>query len=210
MTDHALTLYYAPQSRASTTRVILDELGADYELKVLNPVAGDLGAQAYLEINPLGKVPALRHHDSIVTESIAIALHVADLYPQAGLAPVPGDPLRAAYLRWMAFYGSTFEPAIVDRSFGYEPDPTQATYRSYDRVIEVLASQLEKAPYLLGQTLSVADLQYGSAFRWLLMFNLLPDLPVFREYAERITARPSFQRVFEDEARLVAEREAAA
>ena len=209
MADDKLTLYYTPQSRASTTRALLDELGAPYDLHVLNMRAGELKSPGFLAINPLGKVPALRNGETIVTESAAIALYAADLFPQAGLTPGLDDPRRGAYLRWMVFYGSSFEPAVVDKAFDREPTP-QSPYGTYEQVMDLLAEQLGKAPYILGDEISIADIQWGSALRWTLMFKIVPDLPVFTEYAQRITSRPSFQKIFEDEARLVAEHEAAA
>lgn len=204
-----LTLHYVPRSRASTARVLLDELGAPYDLHVLNMGAGELKSADYLAINPLGKVPALTHGDTVVTESVAIALYVGDLFPQAGLTPAIGDPRRGAYLRWMTFYAACFEPAVMDKVLGHDPGP-QSPYGSYDQVMEILAGQLGKAPYILGDRITVADIHWGSALHWTLMFKLVPNLPVFTDYAERITARPSFRRVFEDEARLDAEHEAAA
>lgn len=204
-----LTLHYAPRSRASTTRVLLDELGAPYDLHVLNMRAGEHKLPDYLAINPLGKVPALTHGDTVVTESVAIALYAGDLFPQAGMTPAIGDPRRGAYLRWMVFYAASFEPAVVDKALGHDPGP-QSPYGTYDLVMETLAEQLGKAPYLLGEEITVADIHWGSTLRWTLMFKLVPDLPVFTDYAERITSRPSFQRVFQDEGRLDAAHEAAA
>lgn len=204
-----LTLHYAPRSRASTTRVLLDELGAPYDLHVLNMRGGELKSPDYLAINPLGKVPALTHGDTVVTESVAIALYAGDLFPQAGLTPAIGDPRRGAYLRWMVFYAACFEPALMDKVLGHDPGP-QSPYGTYDKVMETLAQQLGKAPYLLGDQITLADIHWGAALRWTLMFKLVPDLPVFTEYAERITSRPSFQHVFQDEGRLDAEHEAAA
>ncbi|GGE83075.1 glutathione S-transferase [Stappia taiwanensis] len=204
-----LTLYYMPGSRASTARVLLDELGAPYDLHVLNMRTGELKSPDYLAINPLGKVPALTHGDTVVTESVAIALYVGDLFPQAGLTPAIGDPRRGAYLRWMTFSAACFEPALIDKSLGHDPG-SQSPYGSYDQVMEVLADQLGKAPYLFGDRITVADIHWGSVLYWTLMLKLVPDLPVFTDYAERIAARPSFQRVFKDEVRLQAEHEAAA
>lgn len=210
MTDHKLVFHYAPRSRASTLRILLDELGANYELKVHNAKAGDLQSPEYLKINPLGKVPALQDGETLITESIAIALHVADLYPEAGLTPGLTDPRRGAYLRWMVFYAASFEPAVVNKSFDTDIPRQIAPYCTYDAVMKTLAAQLEKAPHILGDQISAADIFWGSALRWTLMFDLVPDWPVFTEYAERITARPSFQRVLENEAVLDAEQEAAA
>ncbi|WP_439530412.1 glutathione S-transferase family protein [Pannonibacter sp.] len=210
MTDRKLTLYYAPRSRSSTTRVLMDELGMLYDLSVLNMRAGEMQSSAYLAINPLGKVPALQHGDTIVTESIAIALYLADLYPEAGLTPAITDPRRADYMRWMVFYAASFEPAVVDKAVGNVVPPETAPYGSYDKVVAILAAHLETSPYMLGDRISVADIIWGASLRWLLMFNLLPDLPVFKDYAARITSRPSFQNVFADEVRLDAEHEVAA
>ena len=110
-----VTLFHSPNSRSGSALVLLEELGADYELKVLNLKTGEQRQPAYLAVNPMGKVPAIRHGDAVVTEQVAVYLYLADLYPEAGLAPAIGDPLRGPYLRWMAFYGSSFEPALMDR-----------------------------------------------------------------------------------------------
>ena len=210
MTDHKLVLHYAPRSRASTLRVLLDELGANYELKVHNAKAGDLQSPDYLKINPLGKVLALQDGETVITESVAIALYAADRYPEAGLTPGLTDPRRGAYLRWMAFYAASFESAVVNKAFNTEIPQQIAPYCSYDAVMKALAAQLEKAPYILGDRISAADIFWGAALRWTLMFGLVPDWPVFTEYAERITARPSFQRVLADEALIDTAQETAA
>ncbi|MTI44202.1 glutathione S-transferase [Roseibium hamelinense] len=204
MTNHKLVLHYAPRSRASTIRVLLDELGAEYDLKIHNVRERALETEAFLAINPLGKVPVLQDGETIITESVAIALHAADLYSQAGLTPASGDSQRGNYLRWMVFYAESFEPAVVDKAAGFEMPQLLAPYCSYDKVMEALAAQLRNAPYILGDRFSVVDILWGSALRWTLMFDLVPDWPVFADYAERITGRPSFQRVFEEEAALAA------
>ncbi|WP_425086935.1 glutathione S-transferase family protein [Stappia sp.] len=210
MSTEKLTLHYAPRSRASATRALLDELGAPHELNVLNIRAREQKSPAYLAINPLGKVPALSHGDAVLTESIAIALYLGDLFPAAGLTPMPGDPRRGAYLRWMVFYAASFEPALSDRMYGHVPPANESSYGTFDQVIEALADQLARAPYILGEDITVADIQWGASLQWALEFKAIPDRPVFRDYAARVTARPSFQRLFEDEARLDAEHEAAA
>ena len=102
--DDQITLFYSPQSRATGTRVLLEELGAPYDLHVLNMKAGEQRKPAYLAINPLGKVPAIRHRGALVTEQVAICIYLADLFPQAGLTPAIDDPRRGPYLRWIAYY----------------------------------------------------------------------------------------------------------
>src|SRR5919201_1284440 len=118
-----ITLYYSPQTRAFGTKVLLEELGAPYDLHVLNMKAGEQRKPAYLAINPLGKVPAIGHRGQLVTEQVAVFIYLADLFPQAGLTPGIDDPLRGSYLRWIAYYGSCFEPALIDRAMKREPAP---------------------------------------------------------------------------------------
>src|ERR1700750_3003472 len=120
-TSDRITLYYSPQTRATGTRVLLEELGAPYDLHVLNMKAGEQRGPAYLAINPLGKVPAISRGEALVTEQVAIYIYLADLFPEAGLPPALDDPLPAPYLRWIAYYGSSFEPALIDRFMKREP-----------------------------------------------------------------------------------------
>ena len=191
-----ITLYYAPQTRATGTRVLLEELGAPYDLHVLNMKAGEQRQPAYLAVNPLGKVPAVSHRGQLVTEQVAVYIYLADLFPQAGLTPALDDPLRGPYLRWIAYYGSSFEPALIDRFMQRTPAPvTQSPYADYDTMLGALEAQLANGPYLLGERMTAADVLWGTAFSWTLMFGLVPKRDVFVSYAERMTARPAFQRV---------------
>src|SRR5262245_14694531 len=120
-TSRQVTLFYLPNTRATGVHILLEELRADYRLHVLDRSREEHHGPEYLAINPMGKVPAITHGDAVVTEQVAIYLYLADLYPEAALAPPIGDPLRGPYLRWTAFYGSCFEPAIVDRSQNRAP-----------------------------------------------------------------------------------------
>ena len=94
-----------------------------YDRHVLDLNTGTQRQPDYLAINPMGKVPAIKHGDALITEQVAIYLYMADLYPEAGLAPAIGDADRGPYLRWMAYYSACFEPAIYDRSQKREPGP---------------------------------------------------------------------------------------
>jgi glutathione S-transferase len=105
-----VTFFHAPQTRSGSTRALFEELGVDYDLHVLNLKSGTQRQPDYLAINPMGKVPAIRHGEALITEQPAVFLYLADLYPEAKLAPLIGDPLRGPYLRWMVYYGSCFEP----------------------------------------------------------------------------------------------------
>ena len=122
-TTDTVTLYHAPHSRSSATLTLLEELGAPYRLHVLSLNAGDQRQPAYLAVNPMGKVPAVKHGDALITEQVAIFIYLADLFANAGLAPQMGDPLRGPYLRWLVFYAACFEPAIGDRALKREPAP---------------------------------------------------------------------------------------
>ncbi len=157
-----LTLYHSPQTRSSGTLVLLEELGAEYDLELINMKAGEQRKPAYLAINPLGKVPAIRIGESLVTEQGAIFIYLADLFPRANLAPALDDPLRGPYLRWLVFYGSSFEPAIVDRALKRDAAPqAMSPYGDYDSVMRALAEQLETGPYLLGNRMTAADVLWG-------------------------------------------------
>ncbi len=200
-----VTFFHAPQSRSGGTRALFEELGVGYDLRVLNLKAGEQRQPAYLAINPMGKVPAIRHGDALITEQAAIFMYLADLYPAARLAPPIGDPLRGPYLRWMVFYGSCFEPAVIDRSMQREPAaPSTSPYGDFDTMLKTLTDQLEKTPYLLGDIFSAADVLWGTALNWTTMFKLVPELPVIRAYIDRVTSRPAMQRAAAADAELVA------
>src|SRR5215510_13674726 len=131
--DDKIILFHSPQSRSVGALTLLEELGAPYELHVLNMKAGEQRQPAYLAINPLGKVPAIRHRGALVTEQVAIYTYLADLFPKAGLTPALDDPQRGPYLRWIAYYGSSFEPALIDRFMKREPAPvSHSPYSDYE------------------------------------------------------------------------------
>ncbi len=191
-----ITLYHAPNSRSSATLLLLEELGAPYDLHVLNMQTGEQRKPAYLAVNPMGKVPAIRHGDALVTEQVAVYIYLADLFPEAGLAPPIGDPLRGPYLRWLVFYGSSFEPAMVDHALKREPGrPATMPYGDFDTMLNTLLNQLEKGPYILGERFSAADLLWGATLTLMTGWKLVPDLPVIRACVERHNARPSVARV---------------
>ena len=200
-----VTFFHAPHTRSGATRALFEELGVDYELRVLNLKTGTQRQPEYLAINPMGKVPAIRHGDALITEQPAVFLYLADLYPAAKLAPPLGDRLRGPYLRWMVYYGSCFEPAVMDRSIQREPlSPTACAYGDYDTMLKTLTDQLEKGPWLLGDTFTAADVLWGTALNWTTQFKLVPELPVIRAYIDRVQARPAMQRAAAADAALAA------
>ena len=209
MNQQRLSFFHSPQSRSAGTRALLEELGADHDLHVLDLKAGEQREPAYLAVNPMGKVPAIRHAGALITEQPALFIYLADLYPEAKLAPPIGDPLRGPYLRWLVYYGSCFEPAVVDKSMQREPAPPSVCgYGDYDTMLKTLTDQLEQGPWLLGDTFSAADVLWGTALNWTTMFKLVPELPVIRAYVDRVLARPAMQRAAAKDAELLATRSA--
>jgi glutathione S-transferase len=207
--DHNLTLYHSPNTRSSGALTLLEEIGAPYALHVLNMKAGEQREPAYLAINPMGKVPALKHGDALITEQVAIFLYLADLFPETELAPPIGDPLRGPFLRWMVFYAACFEPAVIDRANQREPAPLpMSPYGDYETMLHTLTTQLAGGPYLLGERFTAADVLWGGALTWTTMFKLVPELPVIKGYIDRCGARPAVARVRAKDAELAAAHEA--
>jgi glutathione S-transferase len=212
MSQHdTIVFFHSPNTRSGGTRLLLEELAAPYELRPVNMKAGEQRKAAYLAINPMGKVPAILHRGELVTEQAAIFIYLADLFPQAALAPGLDDRLRGPYLRWMAYYGSCFEPAVVDRALKREPGaPAMSPYGDFDTMLKTLTDQLGKGPYLLGERMTAADVLWGTALAWTTAFKLVPELPVIKDYTTRLGARPSMAKVKAADAKLAAEHEAAA
>ena len=191
----ALTFYHSPNTRSTATRILLEELGVPYELKVLDNNKGENRQPAYLAVNPLGKVPAIVHNGEVVTESVAIFLHLADAFPAAGLAPKIGEQLRGPYLRWMVYYAAAFEPAVVDRAQKREQAPIgMSPYGDFDGMLKVLTDQIAKGPYILGDRYSAADVLWATGLGWTMHFGIVPKLPAIEAYVGRVKARPAFER----------------
>ena len=210
-TSDTIVFFHAPNTRSAGTRILLEELGAPHELRAVNMKAGEQRKPAFLAVNPMGKVPAILHRGELVTEQVAVFIYLADLFPQAGLTPALDDPRRGPYLRWMAYYGSSFEPAVVDRALKREPGPlNMVPYGDYDTMLKTVTDQLAKGPYMLGDRMTAADVLWGTALTWTVMFKLVPELPVITDYVKRMTGRPAFEKVKAADAKLAAEHEAAA
>lgn len=200
-----IVFYHAPNSRSGGTFALLEELGADYELRLVNLRAGESRSPEYRQINPMGKVPAIQHGDMLITEQPAVFMYLADLYAEAGLAPAVDDPLRGPYLRWLVFYGSCFEPALVDRSLQREPaPPSTSPYGTWDDVLGALQLQLGKGPYMLGKRFTAVDVLWGGALHWAMLFKLVPETLQLRTYADRVITRPAMQRVAARDAEFLA------
>lgn len=199
-----LTLYHHPHSRSAGVRVMLEELGVDYRIELVDLHAGDQRRPEFLALSPLGKIPTLVDGDTVVTEQVAVYLHLADRFPEANLAPSIGDPLRGEYLRWMVYYASCFEPAVVDRSLKRDPAPAMTSpYRDFDSMLAALENRIGRGPWMLGDRFSAADVLWGTALRWTTQFELVPKSDVIAQYIERATARPAFQRAAKLDAELL-------
>ena len=210
-TGTTLTLYHSPNTRSTGVRILLDELGVDYRLAALDTQAGEHRKPAYLAVNPMGKVPAIVHDGAVVTEQGAIYLYLADCFPAAGLAPPIGDPLRGPYLRWLFFYGSAFEPAIVDRAMQRDAGrAAMSPYGDFDTMMGTLTAQLGRGPFLLGERFSAADVLWGSALGWTTRFKLVPEHPDVTAYVARVSGRPSVAQVRALDEALAATQAAAA
>lgn len=195
MAEQTLTFYYAPQTRAGISLWMFEELSIPYELQILNLKNGDHKKPDYLAINPMGKVPAIRHGETVITENAAICCYLADIFPQAGLAPAIGDPRRGTYLRWMFYSPSCIEPAIADKALQREPGrPSMLGYGSFDDVIEVTAHAVSQGDYILGDIFSAADVIMGSMIRYGMMWDILPKRDEFTAYVGRLNQRPALLR----------------
>ena len=192
-----VTLYTNPMSRGRTVHWLLDELGAPYEIKLLDLAKGEQKSPQYLAINPMGKVPAIVHRGGVVTEAAAICVYLADVFPQAGLAPKLDDPKRGTYLRWFFFCVGCFEPAVMDKMFGRPPfeRPGAISYGTYETMLATLETALEPGPWILGERFSAVDVFVGSQLHYALMTKGIEPTPVFQAYVDRIAARPALQKI---------------
>ena len=191
-----LMLYHASPSRSSIILWMLEEIGRPYDIKLLSLSKGENLKPDYLAINPMGKVPALRHGDAVITEGAAICTYLADEFPDKKLNVPVGKPERGVYLKWLFFGPSVIEPAMTDRAFPRKESPRAASvgWRDFDTVLDIVSNALKKGPYLMGEQFTAADIVIGSGLRYGMMFKLIPERKEFLEYVGRITARPAAQR----------------
>jgi len=188
-----LIFYTNPQSRGRIVRWMLEEIGQPYRTEILG-YADSMKAPEYLAVNPMGKVPAIKHGDAVVTESGAICAYLADAFPQAGLAPPVGDKRRGPYFRWMFFTAGPLEAAITNKTLGVEVPPERRPmvgYGCYDDAINGAEQALKAGDYILGDTFSAADVYFGSAIGFYLQFGSIEPRPAFVAYVERLQARPA-------------------
>ena len=200
-----LTFYTNPMSRGRIVRWMLEEVGQPYKTELLD-FATTAKAPAYLAINPMGKVPAVKHGDIVVTESAAICAYLADAFPAVRLAPPSGDRLRGLYYRWLFFGAGPVESAATNKALGFvvpEDRKGMAGYGSLAQVIDVLESAVSRGDYLVGGNFTAADLYLGAHIGWGMQFGWLEKRPAFERYWDRISKRPAAVRAREIDDALI-------
>ncbi len=202
-----LVLYTHPMSRGRIARWMLEEVGEPYRAEILE-FAGSMNAPEYLAINPMGKVPALRHGETIVTEAAAICAYLADVFPDANLAPPPGSRLRGPYYRWLFFAAGPIEAANTNKALNVEVPTERARmvgYGSQERALSVLEDQLNHSEYIAGDRFTAADVYVGSHVGFGMMFGTMDKRPAFERYWALVGTRPAAERAREIDDKLAAE-----
>lgn len=188
---HDLVFYTNPQSRGRIVRWMLEECDVPYHTHVVD-YGADMKSSPYIDINPMGKVPAIVHRGKVVTETAAIITYLAEVFPEAGLVPPPVQ--RQDYYRWLFFAAGPLEAAITDKSLGIDITPEQTRrvgYGNLELVIEILAKAVSAHPYIAGNSFTAADVYVGSQVGYGLLFKTLPEREEFIKYFDRIKDRPA-------------------
>jgi len=196
-----------PQSRGRIIRWMLEEIGQPYRTELLE-YGTTMKAPGYLAINPMGKVPAIRHGDTLVTEAAAICAYLADAFPEARLAPPPGDRLRGPYYRWLFFVAGPLEAAWTNKAMGFVVPPERermAGYGRFEHVIDALEGAVSRAEYVVGDSFTAADVYVGSGIGFGMQFGMIEKRPAFERYCQRLSTRPAAQRAKEIDDTLAAQ-----
>ena len=188
-----LVFYTSPMSRGRIIRWMLEEVGQPYRTELMN-FGGSIKSPEYLAINPMGKVPAIKHGDAVVTECGAICAYLADAFPQANLAPPPGSKLRGPYYRWLFFAAGPIEQAANSKAMGWEAPAERKAMLGYGCMEDVLAAldgAVTGREYLVGDSFTAADLYLGAHLGWGMGFGTIEKRPTFEAYVARLQARPA-------------------
>jgi glutathione S-transferase len=186
-----LVLYTNPMSRGRVARWMLEEVGVPYRVEILD-FGTTMKAPAYLAINPMGKVPAIRHNDKVVTENAAICAYLADAFPDASLAPKPSE--RADYYRWLFFAAGPFEYAVTNNAFGMKPPPEREAavgYGNHKAALDTLEYAVTRMPFIAGDRFTAADLYVGSHLGFGMQFGTIGKRPAFEAYYAKLKDRPA-------------------
>ncbi len=188
-----LTFYTNPMSRGRIVRWMLEEVGCEYAIEVLELDA--MKSPDYLAVNPMGKVPAIRHGQTVVTECAAICAYLADAFPDAGLAPALDG--RGAYYRWMFFAAGPVEAAVTNTAMGFElPADKEKTagYGTLQAVRDVLIGAVSGDGYIAGDAFTAADVYVGSQVGWGLQFKTIETHPALEAYWAKVSDRDAYRR----------------
>jgi glutathione S-transferase len=202
-----LVFYSSPMSRGRIVHWMLEEVGVPYRFEVVNLESEDQKKPGFLAVNPMGKVPAIVHRGTVVTECGAICAYLADAFPAARLAPPVDSPLRGTYYRWLFFGGTCVEAAVIDRMLSRPPAsrPGALGYGSYDDTVATLEKALTPGPYILGPQFSAADVYVGSQIGFGMMMKALEPRPAFKDYLDRLQERPAYKRFMEKSDQIAGE-----
>jgi glutathione S-transferase len=202
-----LVFYSSPMSRGRIVHWMLEEVGVPYRFEVVNLESQDQKKPGFLAVNPMGKVPAIVHRGTVVTECGAICAYLADAFPAARLAPPVDSPLRGTYYRWLFFGGTCVEAAVIDRMLSRPPAsrPGALGYGSYDDTVATLEKALTPGPYILGAQFSAADVYVGSQIGFGMMMKALEPRPAFKDYLDRLQERPAYKRFMEKSDQIAGE-----
>ncbi len=186
-----LIFYTSPMSRGRIVRWMLEEVGVPYRTELLD-FGSTMKADAFRAINPMGKVPAIVHGGAVVTEVAAICTYLADVFPDAGLAPVPAE--RAAYYRWLFFAAGPVEAAVTDKSLGVELPPGRQAmvgYGTFALALDTLETAVAGRAFVAGDRFSAADVYVGAQIGWGMAFGSIERRPAFEAYVAPLFARPA-------------------
>jgi glutathione S-transferase len=204
-----IIFYHNPMSRGQIIRWMLEEVGAPYDTEILD-YASSMKSDEYRKINPMMKVPAIVHKGRVVTEGAAICAYLADVYPEAGLAPREEE--KADYYRWMFFAAGPLEQAVTNNFLGLKTTEEQSRtvgYGSYDLAVNTLSDHLAGRDYVCGSRFTAADVYVGSQVMWGTQFGTLPKLDNFLDYSERLGQREAYKRGKDEDNQLISEMQAA-
>ncbi len=200
-----LVFYTNPMSRGRIVRWMLEEVGQPYRTELMDFTV--LKSPEFLAINPMGKVPAVTHGDTVVTECAAICAYLADAFPQADLAPALGDRARGSYYRWLFFAAGPVEAATTNRSLGFETPAGREMmtgYGTYEATINTLEQAVSRSTYIVGDRFTAADVYVGSQIGFGLRFGSLEKRPAFERYWATVSSRPAAVRAAEIDDALIA------
>ncbi len=188
-----LVFYTNPQSRGRIAHWMLEETGVPYETVWLE-FGPAMKSAEYLAVNPMGKVPALKHGAALITETAAICAYLADRFPEKNLIPPVNHPARADYYRWLFFAAGPLELAVTAKALGWlvpEGKSGFVGFGSYNATIDTLERALATGPYICGDQFTAADVYVGSQLGWGMMFGTIEKRPLFSDYVARVYARPA-------------------